>query len=129
MADRVIVSGEQETIVVTDQTTDIIYVSTGEGGELAIVSGGQGTVVSTQPTVEVVYQVGTGPQGPPGDAGDLNARGVWDSGSTYSEDDLVSWSGVSWLATGDILAGEEPGVVATWVEFISVGDIDGGVLI
>lgn len=70
-----------------------------------------------------------GPQGDPG--GIVNWTGEWDSGTTYSADDAVSWNGSSYVA----IAGStnvEPGVDSGWEAYwmvLSEGASSGSVVI
>lgn len=41
-------------------------------------------------------------------------QGAWDAGTAYVNRDTVFHDGSTWLATGDTLAGEEPGVAGVW---------------
>ncbi len=86
-------------------------------------------IIVRQPETTVVKMPMVGPQGPKGDPGDLNPRGVWDPIETYVENDLVSWAGKSWVADGPVAAGEEPGVAVVWIEFFALDLVDGGALI
>lgn len=49
-------------------------------------------------------------------------QGAWDPGTAYVNRDTVSHEGSSWLATGDTVAGQEPGVDGVWEPLAMKGE-------
>lgn len=68
----------------------------------------------------------TGPQGPQGEPGGIVAwSGAWDSGTTYAENDAVSWNGSSYVAI-QASTDVEPGVDSGWESYWMVLASGGG---